>query len=126
LLKEAKKHSNIQVKHNITTSEIYELVCNAQINILPTFQATGIKLKLLSALFNGRHCIVNSPMVANTEMESLCSIKDSAQEMKIEVCRIFEKEFNLSEKNKREEILLKNFSNVENARKLIQMIWNHE
>ena len=77
-LKEAiKKNKNIQLKENISIEEIYSLIQNAQINILPTFQATGIKLKLLSALYTGRHCIVNSPMVANTGLESLCHVADS-------------------------------------------------
>ncbi len=54
----------------------------AQINVLPTFQATGIKLKLLMALYTGRHCIVNQPMVDNTGLEELCSIQNTAEEMK--------------------------------------------
>ena len=71
LLAAAKQNANVAVKSNIPTASIYELIRDAQINILPTFQATGIKLKLLAALFNGRHCIVNSPMVANTGLEQL-------------------------------------------------------
>jgi hypothetical protein len=116
------QHSNILLKANINTQEIDELIKNAQINVLPTFQATGIKLKLLVALFTGRHCIVNSPMVVNTGLEQLCSIKDSADEMAKEIIRLFETPFDMEEKQKRELILSENFSNSKNVKKLIALI----
>jgi len=115
-------YSHIQLKGNIGTGEIDDLIKNAQINVLPTFQATGIKLKLLSALFNGRYCIVNSPMVESTGLEALCSIKDSPEEMIKEIKRLFEKPFEIMEKQKRELILYENFSNTINVKKLIDLL----
>jgi hypothetical protein len=114
-------YKHIEIKANINTAEIDELIRQAQINVLPTFQATGIKLKLLAALFNGRHCIVNSPMVANTGLEGLCYVEDSAPEMLKEIERLFNTEFDLIEKTRREEVLLKDFSNERNVRKLIAL-----
>ena len=116
------KHSHIQLKADISKEEIDKLIKNAQINVLPTFQATGIKLKLLAALFIGRHCVVNSPMVANTGMEDLCSVKDSPEAMTKEILRLFELPFDMKEKQKRETILYKNFSNILNVKKLINLI----
>ncbi|MDO9185758.1 MAG: glycosyltransferase [Bacteroidia bacterium] len=115
-------YSHIQLKGNISTKEIDDLISNAQINTLPTFQATGIKLKLLAALFNGRYCIVNSPMVTNTGLEGLCSIKDSSEEIIKEIINLFGKSFNMQEKQKREQILSENFSNATNVKKLIALI----
>lgn len=89
----AAKYRNITLKTEITTDDIYKLVKAAQINILPTFQATGIKLKLLSALYTGRHCIVNTPMVEDTGLESLCVIHDDAGEIKRAVVENFRKPF---------------------------------
>jgi hypothetical protein len=60
------RSNNVKLRENIPTEEITELVRNAQVNVLPTFQATGIKLKLLLCLFNGRHVVCNSPMVKDT------------------------------------------------------------
>ena len=116
-----KKH--ISLHENISTNEIYELVRDAQINILPTFQATGIKLKLLSALYCGRHCMVNSQMVAATGLEPLCHVADSASEMKKEISRLMNVEFNAEEKLKREKILNGMFSNKENVRKLAALLF---
>ncbi len=115
------EHKNIELRANISTKEIDNLIAAAQINILPTFQATGIKLKLLAALFNGRHCIVNSPMVANTGLESLCAIKDSASEITAEINRLYTLPFDIQQKKLREHILLENFSNTKNIQKLIAL-----
>lgn len=118
-----KKNENIQLREKISTDEIYSLIQNAQINILPTFQATGIKLKLLSALYIGRHCVVNSPMVINTGLEPLCCIADSAYQMKTEVLKLINASFNEEEKQKREKILKESFSNKTNVRKLIELLF---
>ena len=122
LISAVANYSHIQLKADISKEEIDTLIKNAQINVLPTFQATGIKLKLLAALFTGRHCLVNSPMVANTGMETLCSVKDSAEAMTKEILRLFDLPFNMKEKHKRENILYEKFSNSINVKKLIDLI----
>ena len=113
---------NIQLKENISIEKIYSLIQNAQINILPTFQATGIKLKLLSALYSGRHCLVNSTMVSNTGLEPLCHIADSPSEMKKKIAELMLAPFNLDEKRKRILILEERFSNKTNTKKLLSLI----
>ncbi|CAN5452825.1 N/A [soil metagenome] len=118
LITAVSNYSHISIKANINTQDIDELIKTAQINVLPTFQATGIKLKLLAALFRGRHCVVNSPMVVNTGLEGLCSIQDSAELMTQEITRLFETAFDMKEKQKREAILLESFSNKTNVKKL--------
>lgn len=122
LIQAVEKHPNIELKANIETKEIDDLIQAAQINILPTFQATGIKLKLLVALYTGRHCIVNSDMVANTGMESLCSIQDTPVKMKNMVEKLFTTPFDMDEKQNREDILSSAFSNSNNAQKIIDLL----
>ncbi len=122
LIKAVAKHPHIEIRANIPTQEIDELIKNAQINVLPTFQSTGIKLKLLAALFTGRHCIVNSEMVANTGLEGLCSIQDTPEKMANEILHLFDIPFDMQEKQKRETILYNSFSNVINGKKLVELI----
>jgi glycosyltransferase involved in cell wall biosynthesis len=112
----ALNNKNIQIIANPDDSKMANLISEAQINILPTFQGTGIKLKLLASLFTGRHCITNLTMVENTGLESLCSVKNTSQEMSEEVKRLFNIEFDEKEIKKREKILLKSFCNTENAK----------
>jgi hypothetical protein len=122
-LKDAvKKHPHITIKGDISTIEINTLITNAQINVLPTFQATGIKLKLLAALFSGRHCLVNNPMVANTGLEELCVVKDSASEMakEIELLKNIPVSTFMVENRKR--LLENTFSNTYNAQLLMNFL----
>ncbi len=123
-LKEAvARYKHITLKSDISTTEIYQLIADAQINILPTFQSTGIKLKLLAALYSGRHCIVNSFMVENTGLEEICSIANTSLEMQETVKELFTQQFTQSEIDKRKEILLSGFGNRENILKLIKVIY---
>lgn len=114
--------SNITLKSNINTAEIDELISSAHVNILPTFQATGIKLKLLAALMRGRHCMVNTPMVANTGLESLCIIHEDASSMRTGLQSIRETEFTQIDITKRKSVLDERFSNLKNAEKILALI----
>lgn len=122
LLAEANGKSNITIKSNISTAEIDELISSAHVNILPTFQATGIKLKLLAALMRGRHCMVNTPMVANTGLESLCIIHEDASAMRSGLQAIRETEFTQADIAKRKSVLDERFSNHKNALKILNLL----
>lgn len=63
---------------NPSETELNDLVQKAHINILPSFNKTGIKIKLLHALFEGRHCVVNEAMVEGTGLEAACHIGKGA------------------------------------------------
>lgn len=116
-------YKNIKLESDLSTGGIYELIKKAQINVLPTFQATGIKLKLLAALYSGRHCLVNNFMVENTGLEKLCTVKNTSQDLKKAVVQLYNKPFDTDDLTKREKILNKDFSNSENAKKLVKLIF---
>ncbi len=117
--------TNIELMQNCSPEKIFELIALAKCNILPTFQSTGIKLKLLAALFIGKHCLVNTPMVVNTGLESLCDIADTAEELKQKVIQISSvKSFPAENLGERKKILGENFSNQSGARKLMELIDN--
>ncbi|HOY32350.1 MAG TPA: glycosyltransferase [Bacteroidales bacterium] len=116
--------NNIILKTGLTSEDIYKLVADAHVNILPTFQSTGIKLKLLAALYRGRFCLVNPPMIRKTGLESLCICCETAGEFKSEIKNLFSREYNASENAKREEILLhKGFSNDYNAAAMVNLLF---
>jgi hypothetical protein len=123
-LKEAvAKYKHITLKSDSSTDEIYQLIADAQINILPTFQSTGIKLKLLAALYSGRHCIVNSFMVEKTGLEEICTVANTSHEMQETVKKLFKQTFSEAEIENRKTILLSGFGNRENILKLIKVIY---
>jgi hypothetical protein len=120
------RHEHIQLVENTNVDEIRQLVHEAHVNILPTFQATGIKLKLLMALFNGRFCIANRQMIHNTGLESLCIEANGAEDMKTAILSTFGMEFNDEQIQKRKEILESDFSNINNAKKIDSLIFGSQ
>jgi hypothetical protein len=117
------QHKNVDLIPNPPQAEMEELIAHAQINVLVTFQATGLKLKLLNTLYNGRWMLVNSKMLAGTGLESLCVIADEATAMKQKINSLFNTEFDQHQLLARTEILQKRFSDEENAKKLIEEVW---
>jgi hypothetical protein len=99
---------------------MFELIQNAQVNILITFQATGLKLKLLNTLYQGRFCLVNPAMVQGTGLEGLCTVADDAPAMQGELELLFKKEFDIRAVDQRRHLLEQNYSNTKNAEKIIQ------
>lgn len=114
--------SGITLIPNPSDEELRTLITEAQINVLVTFQPTGLKLKLLNVLFNGRYCLVNANMLAGTGLERACVIADTADELKEQVKTLFVKEFPESEIDERT-ALLKDYFNKEKAEKLVRLIF---
>src|SRR5258708_573992 len=67
---------------NPSEEEIQDLIAKAQVNILPSFNCTGIKLKLLNALFNGRPCVRNENSVPATCLEGARHTRQQAGALK--------------------------------------------
>ena len=65
---------------NPSDEELNQLIRTAAVNLLPTFQNTGIKHKLLNCLANGGYCLANSPMVEGTGLEHLCELANTPSE----------------------------------------------
>lgn len=114
---------NILLKSKVDTKAIQDLVSRAHINVLPTWQSTGIKLKLLMALFSGRHCLVNEPMVKDTGLEKLCRVENTPQEMKTALRELFDRPYTEQEFVYRKHILEQSFSNANGAAILKKQIF---
>jgi hypothetical protein len=108
---------------NPSQEEMHDMITKAQINILPSFNSTGIKLKLLNALYNGRHCIVNNNAVANTGLETACNIAADAQASKELIHALYERPFSYEQISQREKLLDTQFDNEKNGLQLIKWIW---
>ncbi len=114
--------SNVELIENPTNEILENLLINSQINILPTFQDTGIKLKLLHALFLGRHCLVNNKMVEHTGLEELCIINEKPDDFINSINLLMKTPFSEKYLIKRKNILTNKFSNRENINKLINLL----
>ena len=122
LLKAASPYPHVHIVANPLEEQMNDLIKNAQIHILITFQATGLKLKLLNSLFAGRHIIVNSLMVNGSGLGELCHTANTAEEM-VQACQqLIHTEFEEKQISQRRQILFPTFSNSYQGQLLCEMI----
>lgn len=122
LKREVARTPNVSLRENIGTDEIHRLVREAQVNVLPTFQATGIKLKLLLCLFSGRHVVCNTPMVEGTGLEGLCHVHDDPGAMRMSILACMAKPANGAAMEARVKVLEERFSNRRNAERIVALL----
>lgn len=118
----AARYNHVTLVDNPDEARMVDLLKNAHINLLFSFQSSGIKLKLLNALFRGRFCIVNDPMVSGMDLKALCYVRNSAAAIRQTVEALINAPFETARITDRKNVLETHFSNLENARKLIQVI----
>lgn len=111
---------------NPNDQEMQDLITKAHINIIPSFNDTGIKLKLVNALFNGRYCVVNKSTVEGSGLEKLCHIAADATEFKSIVIQLYDKPFEHEDLNERHLLLDNTFDNQANAKQMVQWIFGEQ
>ena len=123
LLKLTERYSNVTLVANPDDAEMIDLLRQAQVNILVTNQPTGLKLKLLNALYNGRFCLVNEDMVRGTSLESLCVVADEPEQMISEIKRLMEEDFTEEDIEQRDAEMRQLYDNEANAKKIASVIY---
>lgn len=123
LKKEIKNIKNIELIENPPFEKMSQLMCEAHINLLLTFQSTGIKLKLLNSLYRGRHVVVNGKMVNYTGLESLCKVEDNPNALKRIINELMQVPFTEKDIEHRREVLEANFGNRHNAEVIAKQIF---
>lgn len=102
------------------------LIRDAQVHLLITFQATGIKLKLLNVLYAGRHVVANPLMVTGTGLDPLCHIGHTAQELVDATNALMNESMSDEAIKARTELLGRWYDNATSARQIIHTIYNHD
>lgn len=118
----AAKYKHIQIIASPPEKEMQELIENAQLHCMFTFQATGLKLKLLNVLYSGRFVLCNDYMLFGTKLHKYCVIKNESQEIIKEIERICSLTFNENDLKQREELLNTSFGNAPKTRKLLNYL----
>ncbi len=123
ILEEIKSIKNISFEliDSQNQNHLQVLFEKAHINTLPTFQKTGIKLKLIHALFSSRFCIVTNKMVEDTGLESLCEIAYNKNEFKEKINNCMLKKYTKKEILNKQKKLIQ-FETSKNAQKIINLI----
>ena len=117
------KNENVCLVANPSVNEMDELIKKAQVHLLPSFNKTGIKIKLLNALFNGRFIVTNLSGVEGSGLEDFYVIAGTPLEYKKIAGELFTSSFTETDINRRKRILEGVYNNQENAIRLMQWIW---
>jgi glycosyltransferase involved in cell wall biosynthesis len=116
------QYDHIRLVENPDEAQMNSLLAQAQINLLSSSQSSGVKLKLINALFRGRFCIVNEHMVRGTGLAKLCYVRNSAAAMRQTIEALINVPFEQGKIAERRAVLELEFSNSENAKKLMSLV----
>lgn len=123
IVKACSRFENIKIIESPGKDEMQKLIEEAHVHILLTFQATGLKLKLLNTLYSGRFVIVNNEMLAGTGLESLCNIAGTPEGILEKIDQLQTQDFSENEIERRQLILNSSYSDEKNAAKLVELIF---
>ncbi|MFN9955172.1 MAG: glycosyltransferase family 1 protein, partial [bacterium] len=79
MMRESSRYKNVRLIPDPDQAKLDTLVRDAQVHILPAMQTSGVKLKLVNALFSGRHLLCNAEMVAGTGLDPFCHLAESGK-----------------------------------------------
>lgn len=116
----AAKAKKVTIVSNPSMQRLDHLIREAHINVLPSLNSTGVKLKLLHALFDGRFVITNSNGVSGSGIRDGVAIADTAEAFIEKVNALMTESFSNADVEKRKD-LLKLYNNDSNARKLMEL-----
>jgi glycosyltransferase involved in cell wall biosynthesis len=117
------KYKNCCIVSDPNDQELKDIISKAQLHVIPSFNCTGVKLKLLNALFNGRHCVVNANAVEGTGLKEVCHLAEGANGFKRVIENLYERPFTFLDLQYRREKLQNQYDNLNTARRLIAQIW---
>ena len=118
LVKMVEEVHNVELIDSPDDQTLFDLIRHAHINILVTEQATGLKLKLLNTLFNGRFCLVNDKMVDGLDVNGLCYVVNDQNAIRFAVDELMPRRFDEHQIERRRKNM-KKFYNIEEATDLL-------
>lgn len=113
---------NIELVENPDKVRMDTLIAKARLNCLPTFQSTGVKLKLINALRIGGEVLANTQMMQGTGLEKFCLHANEKGEWikKIEWASQTEADIDQLIERKRELGIL--YNNKNNAKQMLELL----
>lgn len=115
---------NVSLAENPDEEQMGKLISDAHLHLLPSFQESGVKLKLIHALYSGRFILANDAMMSGTMLEKTCYLANDKNEFAQKANSIFEEEFSEAQIENRKKILATHYDNVTNAKLLIDQLFS--
>lgn len=126
LQQQVSQYSHVTLIANPSQEKMEQLIREAQIHALITFQDTGLKLKLLNSLFAGRHIVANRLMMKGTGLDALCHLADTPEQFIAACNAIMQMPFTESMIEARKQQLLPQFSNRYQGERLCEVIFGEK
>ena len=117
------KLSNIRLMADVSSETMLKLKQEAQMHVVHSDNPSGFKLKLLNALFSGRHVLVQRNIVEGEHLEKATYAFSDRTELRELMRRLKKDPVTLEDIKCRESLLLPRFSNSVNAQNLINLIF---
>jgi hypothetical protein len=111
--------SHIEID-NDNPMHLTQLLADAHINVMLSFQESGTKLKVVNSLFRSRFCIINKNMLDDETLRDLCTMAETEQDF-IDAVNHFKTEPFLHS-DKRSKALLEILDDHKNAQKIAEML----
>lgn len=126
LEREVNLHGHACLIANPSAQEMNDLLRKAQIHVLPSFCRKSRSVKLLNALFAGRHCVVNPTMVNNSGLDTACHVATTAEAFQSIIIQLYHQPFDEHELLLRKEILAPFMNHGQLTKQLIKLVWQNE
>ena len=121
IIKKTQNISNISIVQIKEKTELDNLIREAHIHPLFSYQKTGIKLRLLNILTNGKHLVSNSLIIEDTGLEGCVHIANSVSEFRLKIRKLLAIRFDEKQSTKRKEFL-RSFDPKQSALKIINLL----
>jgi len=122
LRKKSETMKHVRLVENPSHDEMNDLISGAQSHLLPAFAQAGVKLKLLHALFHGRHVITNSTMLKGTQLHPWCILAETAEDFVREASSCHNTALDTKFREHRQSLEQSPYSNHTNAMRLSEML----
>ncbi len=119
----AQQYKNVSVIPNPSAAKMHQLIQDAHIHLLLTFQATGLKLKLLAAANKGRHILANDKMLMGSNLEDACIVANTPQSMIAAIKQYLTIPFDAQALEKRRLVMTQHYNQKDNAERLAKLLF---
>jgi len=123
LIKQIEEANNVEVIRNPSDRNLDQMMKDAHIHVLPSFQNTGFKIKLINTLYRGRFCLVTPEMAEGSGLEQLCFIAKDRQAFINYVYELMDQPFTREMLQEREEFLNTYFNDAKNAKYIKNLLF---
>jgi glycosyltransferase involved in cell wall biosynthesis len=119
--KKLRSLKNIELRMDVSTDEMTGLMQNAQVHVVESSNPAGFKIKLLAALFTGRHVVARDHLL-DPQLGTVAYAFSNEQQLLNIMHQIAHVPADRSLLAKRKSVLLPRFSNLHNARQVVHLM----